>query len=110
MSNRSPCPPSHPPTLYEGGRSWIVKLLLATSAADTKTQKAKLMYQAIARAFDGTLDENIELLSQNLQKSFKELITYLSSVAQRQFESHVKGSQNPPNLLRILFQLLLVAL
>lgn len=54
------------------------------------------MFQAIACALDDALDENIKLLPQHLQKPFKDFIVDLSSVAQRPFECHVRGTQKPP--------------
>ncbi|POS81616.1 hypothetical protein EPUL_006507, partial [Erysiphe pulchra] len=40
----------------------------------------------------------IILLPQHLQKPFKDFIVDLSSVAQRHFECHVRGTQKPPKI------------
>lgn len=89
-------PSHHPPTPKGDGKSLTETLLSTISAADNKTQKATLMFQATACALDGALDENTKLLPPHLQKYFIYFITDLGSVAQKHFESHVRGSQKPP--------------
>ncbi|KAI1004397.1 hypothetical protein K3495_g3817 [Podosphaera aphanis] len=53
------------------------------------------MFQNIASVLDDALDE-YSSLPQHLQKSFRNFIVDLSSVARRNFECHVRGSQRPP--------------
>ncbi|KAI0995653.1 hypothetical protein K3495_g12526 [Podosphaera aphanis] len=70
-------------------------LLSTTSAADTRNHEATLMFQDIASVLDDALEE-YSSLPQHLQKSFRNFVADLNSVARRHLECHVRGSQRPP--------------
>ncbi|KHJ34831.1 hypothetical protein EV44_g4245 [Erysiphe necator] len=77
-----------------GGESLTEILMSTTSAAEKRTQEAKLIFQKIATILDEARDK-IELPEQ-LQKPYRDFIANLNIVARRHFERHVKDTPRPP--------------
>ncbi|KAI0998755.1 hypothetical protein K3495_g9438, partial [Podosphaera aphanis] len=76
----------------EGGtRSLTETLLLSTTAANTRTEEANLMFGGVASAIDDATRE-ASTMPQHLITTYQEFLERLQSVAQEFFESHVRGN------------------
>lgn len=89
-------PPPLPASTANSGEGSLTELLLSTtSAANTRTQEAILLFQNIACVIDSAITEN-ECLPQHLKITFYNFVADLNPVARRHFDCHVRGSPRPP--------------
>ncbi|KAI0998427.1 hypothetical protein K3495_g9765 [Podosphaera aphanis] len=85
-----------PASTANSGEGSLIELLLSTtSAANTRTQEATLLFQNIACVLDNAIIEN-KNLPQHLKKPFYNFVADFNSVARRHFDCHVRGSPRPP--------------
>jgi hypothetical protein len=73
------------------------RLKAVSTAAATRTEEAELLYRGISNLLDAQIQgEDRRDLPPHLRKTFSQLCHDLATVAQRHFESHIRGSPRPP--------------
>lgn len=98
MPPRPPAPvPAGGPASTTRQKSLSESLLAVTTAASTRAEEGTLLFSNIASILDEQLQgEPVKALPSHLRKSFYAFCQDISTVAQRHFDNHVRGSPRPP--------------
>ncbi|CCU77161.1 reverse transcriptase [Blumeria hordei DH14] len=98
-----PPPPPIPPSVVGAPTTLTETLNQATSAANTRTQEATLLFGSVAAALDNvTCDTAASTIPLHLQKTYNEFLTRMQAVAQEFFENHVRGVPIPATNTHLL--------
>jgi hypothetical protein len=95
MPPRQPAPAVAPATMRPA--TLQANLQLATAAAATRASEAQQLYSSVADMLDAHRHgEPAKALPTHMKTAFKAFCNDMSAVAQRHFESYIRGSPRPP--------------